>query len=158
MEKTVEYLERELSLPVNKEKSQVAEVRKVTFLGFQILRGKIRVSNKAKKKFKDRVRQFTRRNNPLSTYQIIQELNAYLRGWVSYFGAQEFKTIFRDFDGWIRSRLRSMQLKKLNSKSSSIRSNLSSNNFSFRPVISISLSSLCVNHPLLQNKFYVEKK
>jgi RNA-directed DNA polymerase len=112
MEKTVEYLERELSLPVNKEKSQVAEVRKVTFLGFQILRGKIRVSNKAKRKFKDRVRQLTRRNNPLSTYQIIQELNAYLRGWVSYFGVQEFKTIFRDFDGWIRSRLRSMQLKK----------------------------------------------
>jgi len=63
MEKIVEYLERELSLPVNKEKSQVAEVRKVTFLGFQILRGKIRVSNKAKKKFKDRVGQLTRRKS-----------------------------------------------------------------------------------------------
>ncbi|MBW1744141.1 MAG: group II intron reverse transcriptase/maturase, partial [Deltaproteobacteria bacterium] len=112
MEGIVKYLERELSLPVNKEKSQVAEVRKVTFLSFQILRAKIRVSNKAKKKFKDRVRQLTRRNNPLSTHQIIQVLNAYLRGWVSYFGIQEFKKIFGDLDGWIRSRLRSMQLKK----------------------------------------------
>ena len=78
------YLEEELGLPVNKEKSQTAKVRKVNFLSFQILRGKIRVSNKAKEKFKNRARQLTRRNNPLSMHQIIQSLNAYLRGWVSY--------------------------------------------------------------------------
>ena len=36
----------------------------------------------------------------------------YLRGWVSYFGIQEFRVIFRAYDGWIPSRLRSMQLKK----------------------------------------------
>jgi RNA-directed DNA polymerase len=112
MEGIAEYLERELGLAVNKEKSRVAKIREVTFLGFQILRGKIRVSDKARKKFKDKVRQLTRRNNPLSTSHVIQELNAYLRGWVSYFGIQEFKKIFRDLDGWIRSRLRSMQLKK----------------------------------------------
>jgi RNA-directed DNA polymerase len=112
MEGIAEYLERELGLAVNKEKSRVAKIREVTFLGFQILRGKIRVSDKARRKFKDKVRQLTRRNNPLSTSHVIQELNAYLRGWVSYFGIQEFKKIFRDLDGWIRSRLRSMQLKK----------------------------------------------
>jgi len=108
----VEYLERELNLPVNMEKSKVALSKDVAFLGFQVLRGKIRVSNKARIKFKDRVRKLTRRNNPLSMYQIIEELNEYLRGWVSYFGIQEFKKIFNDLDGWIRSRLRSMQLKK----------------------------------------------
>ncbi len=112
MANAIRYLENDLGLPVNKEKSQVAEVKKVTFLGFQILRGKIRVSNKARVKFKKRVRELTRRNNPLSMYQIIQELNSYLRGWCSYFGIQEFRMLFRDLDGWIRSRLRSMQLKK----------------------------------------------
>jgi RNA-directed DNA polymerase len=106
------HLEIELNLPVNREKSKVAEVRYVAFLGFQILRGKIRVSNKARAKFKDEVRELTRRNNPLSMYQIIKCLNSYLRGWVSYFGIQEFRMLFRDLDGWIRSRLRSMQLKK----------------------------------------------
>jgi len=30
----------------------------------------------------------------------------------SYFGIQEFRKLFRDLDGWIRSRLRSTQLKK----------------------------------------------
>ena len=106
------YLEEDLSLPVNKEKSEVARVKDITFLGFQILRGKIRVSNKARIRLKDRLRKLTRRNNPLSMYQITQDLNEYLRGWVSYFRIQEFRYLFRDLDGWIRSRLRSMQLKK----------------------------------------------
>jgi RNA-directed DNA polymerase len=106
------YLERELRLPVNREKSRAALVKDVPFVGFQILRGKIRVSDKARVRFKDRVRRLTRRNNPLSMYQIIHDLNEYLRGWVGYFGVQQFSNLFKDLDGWIRSRLRSMQLKK----------------------------------------------
>ena len=112
MDGIVKYLEEELNLPVNKEKSEVAQIKDVPFLGFQTLRGKIRVSNKSRVKFKDKLRELTRRNNPLSTYQIIQDLNKYLQGWIAYFRIQEFKKLFGDLDGWIRSRLRSMQLKK----------------------------------------------
>jgi group II intron reverse transcriptase/maturase len=111
MDGIVKYLE-ELNLPVNKEKSGVSEIKSIPFIGFQILRGKIRVSNKARLKFKEKIRELTRRNNPLSMHQNIQELNQYLQGWVAYFGIQEFKQLFGDLDGWIRSRLRSMQLKK----------------------------------------------
>jgi RNA-directed DNA polymerase len=112
MEGIVKYLEEELQLPVNKEKSMTSPIKDVPFLGFQILRGKIRVSNKARVKFKDKVRELTRRNNPLSMFENIRELNQYLQGWVAYFGIQEFKKIFWELDAWIRSRLRSMQLKK----------------------------------------------
>jgi group II intron reverse transcriptase/maturase len=112
MKGTIAYLEEELGLIVNQEKSRVAPIKEITFLGFQLLRGKIRVSNKARIRFKDRVRELTHRNNPLSMYQVIHELSIYLRGWVGYFGIQEFKYLFRDLDAWIRSRLRSMQLKK----------------------------------------------
>lgn len=112
MEGIMGYLENNLGLPVNKEKSQVAEVKKVTFVGLQILGGKIRVSNEARKKFKKKVRELTRRNNPLSMYEVIQNVNMYLRGWSAYFRIQEFRNLFRDLDAWIRSRLRSMQLKK----------------------------------------------
>jgi group II intron reverse transcriptase/maturase len=112
MEGVVKHLEKELNLPVNQEKSEVANIKKVPFLGFQILREKIRISNKARTKFKKRIRELTKRNNPLSMHQIIQGLNEYIRGWVSYFRIQEFRYVFRDIDGWIRSRLRSMQLKK----------------------------------------------
>ena len=112
MKGTIAYLEEELGLIVTQEKSRVAPIKDITFLGFQILRGKIRVSNKARRRFNERVRELTRRNNPLSMHQVIHELSIYLRGWVGYFGIQEFKYLFRDLDVWIRSRLRSMQLKK----------------------------------------------
>ena len=112
MEGTIRYLEEELGLTVNEEKSRVAPIKEITFLGFQLLMGKIRVSNKARLRFKDRVRELTHRNIPLSMYQVSHELSIYLRGWVGYFGIQEFKYLFRNLDAWIRSRLRSTQLKK----------------------------------------------
>jgi len=112
MKGTIRYLENDLNLPVNREKSEVAKVKDVAFLGFQMLSERIRISQKAREKFKTRVRELTRRNNPLSMYQVIQSLNEYLRGWVAYFRVQEFKRIFYDLDTWIRTRLRSMQLKK----------------------------------------------
>ncbi len=37
---------------VNQEKSRVAPIKEIAFLGFQFLRGKIRVSNKARIRFK----------------------------------------------------------------------------------------------------------
>jgi group II intron reverse transcriptase/maturase len=106
------YLKEELQLPVNEEKSEATAVKEVTFLGFQILAGKIRVSNKARVKFKNKVKELSCRNNPLSMYQLIQALNSYMQGWIAYFRIQEFKFVFRDLDAWIRSRLRSVQLKK----------------------------------------------
>jgi RNA-directed DNA polymerase len=112
MEGIVGYLEGQLSLPVNKDKSEAARVKDIPFLGFQILRGKARVSDKARAKFKGKVRELTRRNNPLSMQQIIEGINEYLRGWVAYFRIQEFRKLFQELDAWIRSRLRSMQLKK----------------------------------------------
>jgi hypothetical protein len=70
------------------------------------------VSNGAREKFKRKVRELTKRNNPLSIRQIILALNEYLAGWVNYFRIQEFRQLFRLLDEWVRSRLRSMQLKK----------------------------------------------
>ncbi len=112
MDSITEFLEVGLRLPVNRQKSQVAPVKDVEFLGFQILREKIRVSMKARKRFKDKVRLLTRRNNPYSMSQVIQKLNEYLRGWISYFRVQEFRKLLRSLDEFTRSRLRSMQLKK----------------------------------------------
>jgi group II intron reverse transcriptase/maturase len=112
LEGTSRYLEEELGLTVNQEKSRVALIKEMTFLGFQLLRGKIRVSTTARLRFKDRVRELTRRNNPLSMSRVIHELSSYVRGWGGYFGIQEFTYLFRDLDAWIRSRLRSTQLKK----------------------------------------------
>jgi len=112
MESTTVFLEETLELPVNREKSQVAPVKDVEFVSFQILRGQIRISTEARRRFQDRVREMTRRNNGRSMMQIIRALSEYLHGWVNYFRIQEFRKVFKELDGFIRSRLRSMQLKK----------------------------------------------
>jgi RNA-directed DNA polymerase len=111
-ESVTAYLEQELGLPVNQEKSQAMKARNIEFLGYQVLAGKVKVGYKAKSRFRDQVRRLTPRNNPYSMYQVIQELNKYLRGWVNYYRVQEFKGIFRELDVFIRNRLRAMQLKK----------------------------------------------
>ena len=112
MDGMIKYLEGVLNLPVNKEKSKVAKFKDITFLGIRIAGKKIRISKKAMKKFKRRVKELTKRNNPLSMYQIIKRLSRYLRGWISYFRIQEMSTILSEIDVWIRNRLRIMQLRK----------------------------------------------
>ena len=112
MEGITRFLENKLGLLVNKDKSKVAKVRDVTFLGVNITSQKIKISEKALIKFKGKVRSKTKRNNPFSTYWIVQDLNKYLRGWTSYFRIQEMVGVFEELDRWIRNRLRSMQLKK----------------------------------------------
>ena len=112
MESMTAFLEETLGLPVNRDKSHVAPVKDVEFVGFQILRGKIRISTKSRQRFQDRVRELTRRNNGLPMTQIIRNLSEYLRGWVQYFRIQEFRKVLKELDGLIRSRLRSTQLKK----------------------------------------------
>lgn len=107
------FLENKLKLPVNREKSKAVKVIELTFLGFSFsFYGKVKISDKSIKKFKDKVRILTRRNNPFSMFQVITRLNRYLRGWINYFKIQEFSSIFEKLDRWIRIRLRSMQLKK----------------------------------------------
>lgn len=106
------FLEEKLLLPVNNEKSRATRISDITFLGFQIYKEMIRISNKARKNFKEKIRMLTKRNNPLSMYTIIKEVNKVLIGWINYFKIQEFKVILKELDGWLRSRLRSMQLKK----------------------------------------------
>jgi len=52
-------LERELKLEVNETKSKVAHLNECTFLGFSIIRGKIRWSEQSEKAFKRRIKELT---------------------------------------------------------------------------------------------------
>ena len=113
MASVIRYLENELGLLVNREKSKAARIDEVTFLGFQVRRsGKVMISPESFARFKDRVKNQTHRNNPKSMEAIVEELNRYLRGWGNYFKVQEDRTVFASLDHWVRQRLRSMQLAK----------------------------------------------
>jgi len=60
---------------------------------------------------KDRVRGLTRRNAGRSLAQICKPLGTYLSGWKAYFRIAETPRRFADIDGWVRHRLRAIQLK-----------------------------------------------
>jgi len=74
--------------------------------------GQIRVSAKNTRKFKDRVREITRRNRGVSMTHRYQELREYFQGWVGYFRMVPLKSPFTKLDKWVRRRIRSCYWKQ----------------------------------------------
>ena len=100
------FLEQQLKLEVNEEKSRVATIDQCTFLGF-IFRGKtIRWSDKAFKEFKRRVKELTGRSWGVSMTYRMKKLTEYIRGWINYFGISEYYRPIPVLDEWLRRRIR----------------------------------------------------
>ena len=104
-----------LRLPVNESKSAVASVFERTFLGFVFRvdrHGVVRlgVAPKALGAWKDRIRWVTRRSAGRSMHAVVEELRSFIPGWRAYFGLAETPRVFADLDGWVRRRLRALQL------------------------------------------------
>ena len=108
------YLTRKLRLVVNHQKSRICGTDGVEFLGFSFVGygGNFRVSPKNQVKFKDRVREITRRNRGVSMSHRMLELRRYFQGWVGYFSIVRMKTYFEDLDKWVRRRIRACYWKQ----------------------------------------------
>ena len=100
------YLGRQLKLPVNEKKSQVAKIDQCAFLGFTFKRGKLRWSDAAFADFKHRTRELTGRSWGVSMQHRLQKLGQYLRGWLGYFGISEYYRPIPELDEWLRRRVR----------------------------------------------------
>lgn len=85
------------------------------FLGYTFHRGRRYPRKKSLKKFRDRIRSMTKRNNGFALEAIIINLNQVIRGWFEFF-KHSYKTTFRIQDGWIRGRLRSILRNRLGLK------------------------------------------
>lgn len=112
---TMQKLMTKLRLKINHSKSAVAKAKDRKFLGFRFWKQKgvvkRTVAPQAIKKFKDRVRTLTRRTSGKCMEEIVDKLDSYLVGWRGYFRLADTPKIFGKLDGWIRRRLRMMQLK-----------------------------------------------
>lgn len=101
-------------LTLHPEKTRVTTVHRkggFDFLGYHFEQKGRRPREKSLVKFKDRVRELTRRLNGNSLPTIIARLNAVLRGWFEYFKHSSKRT-FPPLDAWIRMRLRSILLRR----------------------------------------------
>src|SRR5512137_2190384 len=107
----VRFITTKLKLKVNQQKSAVARPWERKFLGFSFTwnqEPKRRIAPKAVERFKERVRELTRRTKGVSIERMAEELTEYLRGWIGYFGRCQTPSVLQGLEEWIRRRLRSV--------------------------------------------------
>jgi len=106
------YLEGELRLTVNREKTHICHSSKgVKFLGVSIHSAFTRIQRAKIKSFKAKVKAMTRRNSPVNLAKVIKDLNPLLRGFANYFRIANCTGEYRRLSSWMRRRLRAIQLK-----------------------------------------------
>jgi RNA-directed DNA polymerase len=104
------FITTKLKLKVNEQKSAVARPWERKFLGFSFTANrepKRRLAPKAVIRFKEKVRELTRRTRGVSTERMAEDLSRYLRGWIGYFGKCQTPSVLDDLEKWFRRRLRS---------------------------------------------------
>ena len=62
--------------------------------------------------FKDQIRKRTRRKAPVSTQELINEINPVIRGWGQYYCKAHIRRLFHQLDGWIVRRIWSHRHKR----------------------------------------------
>ncbi|MFL5252597.1 MAG: group II intron maturase-specific domain-containing protein [Rhodopila sp.] len=116
----------ELGVEINPQKTRIVHVRHgFEFLGYKIKRGSRRMRlptgkvksgaqqgalyayprEKSIAHFKDQVRRLTRRKAPLSTAELIQQLNPTVRGWGPYYKRAHVRRLFHRLDQWLVRRI-----------------------------------------------------
>jgi len=109
MESLTRFITQRLKLKVNETKSAVARPQERKFLGFSFSTGpevKRVIAPKALDRFKQRIREITRRAKGVSIETTMEELAPYLRGWRNYFGFCETPKVLVYLTRWVRWRLR----------------------------------------------------
>ena len=122
----------ELGVQLHPQKTRIVHVRQgFEFLGFKIKRGKqlrlppskIRSGarsgemyayprEKSVQRFMDQVRQLTKRRVPLTTKELIAELNPVLRGWGHHYKRAHVRKLFNRLDRWIVHRIWSHRFRR----------------------------------------------
>jgi len=100
-------------LTLHPEKTVIVDARKegFDFLGYHFHGEHRWPRKKSLRKLEETIRAKTRRTNGTSLTCIIADVNRTLRGWFEYF-KHSCRSTFRQLDGWIRMRLRSILRKR----------------------------------------------
>jgi group II intron reverse transcriptase/maturase len=109
------YLRDKLKLPINREKSGICRPLQFEILGYAFVssykkgeRGKYQlvVGKNKLETLKAKLKELTRKTNPMSLDERIQRLNWLIRGWVNYFKLASIQAKLKALDEWLRNRLR----------------------------------------------------
>jgi RNA-directed DNA polymerase len=104
------FLETQLKLRVNQEKSAVDRPWKRVFLGYTVCQRKqnvrLKVAVRSVQRLKANLKRLFCAGKGRAIRATIATLTPKLRGWVNYFRYAGIKGIFEELDGWIRRHLR----------------------------------------------------
>ena len=116
---------KQLGVVLHPQKTRIVHVQQgFEFLGYKIKRGKAlrlpasKIRSQARSgalyaypreksicRFKDQVRQRSKRRVPLRTRELMAELNPVLRGWGEYYQRAQVRKLFPQLDGGVRRRI-----------------------------------------------------
>lgn len=104
------YIEGKLRLRVNRDKTAVAYIGRIKFLGYGFYPSKdgikLHVHAKSVNKMKARVKELTARSNGLGYERLKLKLRQFITGWVNYFKLADMNKLLKATDEWLRRRLR----------------------------------------------------
>jgi RNA-directed DNA polymerase len=112
MKSITHFIEKNLKLKINKEKSTTCKPYNLKYLGFSFYSNRtknkigIRIHPESIKRFKLKVKLITGRSNGKSMQWRIDKLRELIIGWINYFGIADMKDTVQKLDEWTRRRLR----------------------------------------------------
>jgi hypothetical protein len=126
------FLREELGVTLHPQKTRIVHgSHGFEFLGYKVKQGKgVRLAaqkrrsrshphhlyavprEKSVKRFKDQIRQLTRRKAPVKVREVIQQVNPVIRGWGTYYRKAHVRRLFHQLDGWSDQRLYSFLAKR----------------------------------------------
>ena len=107
LESVICWIEKNLKVPVNREKSRSGPTDESGLLGFRLYAdGRLGVGPKAITRMKDRVRELWDARQSLTSNQLRDQWTTYIQGWWNYFGVVNWRREVEDTSGWIRRHMR----------------------------------------------------
>src|SRR5699024_12150015 len=105
-----QFLEKELKVQVNVEKTQVGSPLRLKFLGFSLGVGRNgaypRPHQKPKQRIKQELKRITKRSRGVSLDRILHEIKQKMQGWIQYYSIRKMQIFVQQIDKWLRSRTR----------------------------------------------------
>lgn len=110
LQSTIRWIEKELKLKVNRNKSGVRRVDQTHLLGFGFYHSaegvRPRISRQAYERLKAKLKKLTSRSWSLSMEERLCRINQVTKGWINYFAVADARSVLSRLDTWLRARLR----------------------------------------------------
>lgn len=107
LQSVIEWLEKELGLESNREKSGVGPSGQGSLLGFRLYEdGRVGVAPKAVDRLKEKVRECWEARQSKTSGELREQWRRYIDGWWNYFRLADWRREVTNLSGWMRRHMR----------------------------------------------------